>query len=429
MDSEVDKKLSRAEPELNILRLGEVRRNLVSRKALRSKRMIGFSAKLTSPRPFISQSQAVQAFGLTSVGLLEEEAVKASALSFVGDLKPRELDAPVDTPVASSIKVVGMRDTVVTGHSSLLEAAGWVVHHDMFVPHDHILGDENSRCFRISHDRLFVRRILPDPKPYFLEEAAVFTDALSYNYAHWMTEVLPRVAIFSWNMPFCNVPVIIDADLHENMYRSLRLVLTGGNDVLLVPKDRRVKVANLHCVGCTGYAPMDYVKPRKPGQSQGAFSSSALKLMSDIILSRVGDEVGFVPLRKIFLKRNSGVRCLLNSEALEQALREVGFVVVEPETLSFEDQVRVFSSAEVIVGATGAAFANIIFAPKNCRVYVLIAEHPDSGYFYWSALASALGLSLHYVLCGQVARLHNGLHADFVISESQVSALTAEVAG
>ena len=37
-------------------------------------------------------------------------------------------------------------------------------------------------------------------------------------------------------------------------------------------------------------------------------------------------------------------------------------------SLTFEQQVELFASAEVVVGVHGAGFANIVFAPENIKV-------------------------------------------------------------
>jgi capsular polysaccharide biosynthesis protein len=94
---------------------------------------------------------------------------------------------------------------------------------------------------------------------------------------------------------------------------------------------------------------------------------------------------------------------------------------------SVEEQVRTFAAADVIVGATGAAFANIIFAKRSSRIYVLMAEHAEMPYFYWSRLASCMGQTLEYVLCQRSDKFHKGFHADFVISSATLGALIAQV--
>jgi capsular polysaccharide biosynthesis protein len=53
---------------------------------------------------------------------------------------------------------------------------------------------------------------------------------------------------------------------------------------------------------------------------------------------------------------------------LERALARRGFAVVHAERLSPRRQIALMRDAEVVVGASGAAMANALFAPPGARV-------------------------------------------------------------
>lgn len=407
--------------------LSPIKRGGLPTKVLRSKRLTSLIMKLTAARPLLSVERLAAEQSVAVVSLLDETPVCKDLPVFIGAMRPNALDVPADPNTYPVVRMYRVPDVTVTGHSSLLDHGATTFHHERFDPRHHVLGDENFRTLTIDPQHSTVRRLFPDPSPHRLDRAAVFTDALSYNYAHWLTEVLPKVALFARHCALDEVACVVDADLHENIYRSLDLVLNGRHKLVRVPKDRRVVVGELLHVGCTGYVPMEYRPPRPPAQSQGLFSGEALNQMAQGILSRIGTSSPKAFARKIYVRRNSGVRCLANAEVLEQALQAIGFTIVEPEKLSFDEQVQTFAAADVIVGATGAAFANIIFANKRSRIYVLMAEHAEMPYFYWTRLASCMGLNLKYVLCEQSDRFHKRFHADFVIPPAQVDALIAEV--
>ena len=81
----------------------------------------------------------------------------------------------------------------------------------------------------------------------------------------------------------------------------------------------------------------------------------------------------------------------MNHSEVEATLAAEGFEVIEPDSLSFIDQVRLFREAAVVVGQTGAGLMNLLFAPVGCRAIVLIARSPHSNYLYYSSLASLAG--------------------------------------
>jgi len=79
--------------------------------------------------------------------------------------------------------------------------------------------------------------------------------------------------------------------------------------------------------------------------------------------------------RRLFLSRRSvtretsgNYRALQNEDALVEAFSARGYDIVEPEFLSFPDQIRLFAGADLIVGLGGAALFNVIFSPAATRI-------------------------------------------------------------
>jgi capsular polysaccharide biosynthesis protein len=61
-------------------------------------------------------------------------------------------------------------------------------------------------------------------------------------------------------------------------------------------------------------------------------------------------------------------RRVVNEEELLQRLVPLGFRVIQPGRLSVAEQIGAVSRARVIVGAHGAAFANLVFAAPHAAV-------------------------------------------------------------
>jgi len=78
------------------------------------------------------------------------------------------------------------------------------------------------------------------------------------------------------------------------------------------------------------------------------------------------------------------MRVMINEAALEAALRARGFEVVKPERLSAAAQVRMMREAEVVVGPTGAAMANALFAEAGVRIVEIQPENFTSQWV-WAA--------------------------------------------
>ena len=102
---------------------------------------------------------------------------------------------------------------------------------------------------------------------------------------------------------------------------------------------------------------------------------------------------------------------------------------VEPEKLTFDQQVRLFSSASEIISSTGAALANAVSCKPGTRVAVLMGKHQDMIYRYWNNLLSPLGIKVSYVLGNIVRNKELGIHGDYVIDEDSIEDLLEDWKG
>jgi capsular polysaccharide biosynthesis protein len=103
--------------------------------------------------------------------------------------------------------------------------------------------------------------------------------------------------------------------------------------------------------------------------------------------------------RRLFVsRRDAATRRVVNEDALVSALRGLDFEVLAPGTLSFREQVAVFSEAEIVVGPHGAGLANALFMPKGSAMLEL--HHPDFGRLpYYERLAGTLGIHYRGLAC------------------------------
>jgi capsular polysaccharide biosynthesis protein len=83
-------------------------------------------------------------------------------------------------------------------------------------------------------------------------------------------------------------------------------------------------------------------------------------------------------------------RPLVEGEKIWAGLQSLGFAQIEPEKMSVAEQARAFRSARVVVGAHGAALANLAFCRPGTRVIELFSPHYVNP-CYWS-LCTAAGL-------------------------------------
>jgi hypothetical protein len=313
-----------------------------------------------------------------------------------------------------SIVVAELFDAVVSGCSNLVRSNGVTVHHDLYRFSHDFTSEELHGKILIDPRKNIVKHYLKPEIRHDLAVAAGFTDSCSQNYAHWLTEVLPRINLFCRLVREARIPLIVDAGLHANIEESLRAVAGDKAEIIRLGPDDAARVKRLLVTSPTGYIPFGRRSLEKLGHSHGIFSPYALALMCKHLGSVLEKPVPDLPT-KVFLRRNSLTRVMRNEQELEEKLVSRGFSVIQPECLSFAEQYRLFANAEVIVGATSAGLANLVFCSKSTRVIICLSTHPDHSFGYWHNMAAALGNKVNYVFGPAVGPAAHSLHADFLV--------------
>ena len=80
-------------------------------------------------------------------------------------------------------------------------------------------------------------------------------------------------------------------------------------------------------------------------------------------------------LKRIFIARGKDkVKRLVNEDMVARKCMEAGFSIVDPGELELNEQIRLFSNAEWIIGDEGAAFVNIVFAGPEATMVCIMPE-------------------------------------------------------
>lgn len=372
--------------------------------------------------PLVPLHGFIREHNLKKCVLFQSAQVKTPSPIFFPEKYQRKIISPHDQYIFPDVVETLIADGLVIGASNLVIANNEVVHHDLY----HFSNDFTSEEM---HCRSFVwpsrNRITWLDSFETLEEiaeAAVFTDACAMNYAHWMTEVLPRVNIFCANEKNINIPIIVNDHLHSNILESLKIIAGTNRKIITIQKNQALLVHRLYVISVVGYVPFGRRTNRLKNSSHGLFSPDALMSLKDRVIKYYENDF-HANKNKFYIKRNSNLRNITNQDEVEELLVKYGFSIVEPEKISFKDQVEIFHNAEVIIGATGAAFGNIIFCQPTAKVIIMISDYKYMPYWYWQNMACAVGNRVTYVI-GRTNRFISHLHSDFIVNcEDVISAI------
>jgi len=83
--------------------------------------------------------------------------------------------------------------------------------------------------------------------------------------------------------------------------------------------------------------------------------------------------------QRVFLSRaDSRKRVMINEAELSARLQAEGYAVVMPGTLSAIEQIALFRDAALLVGAHGAGFTNLLFAPRGEAGPIVVELHQEN---------------------------------------------------
>lgn len=229
--------------------------------------------------------------------------------------------------------------------------------------------------------RTLILKNLPSFGTPQIDEACSLVNWAGRNYWHWMVDCLTRIEGLEYYREKTGTKpiLIIESNPSPWQVESLRLLGYEPEDCMHWNMSR-LKVKRL-------------VVPSFRRGEERLVSPSACRWLRQRILSNLPDN-GTENLSfssRIYVSRSKTAgRQVINENDVMAALTPFGFVTYKLENMSFSDQVKLFSQAEIVVAPHGAGLTNIIFA-QNLSVIEIFGSFGISAYF---RLAKTLGF--HY---------------------------------
>lgn len=227
----------------------------------------------------------------------------------------------------------------------------------------------------------------------------------SANYYHFLTDVLPRLGVYADAVP-------------------------GADEtpMILVPRSRGWQRTLLEIAGY-GHLPVVEDGPDVAVRADRLFVPSipnVLEIAPESVVAWVREHLRPSPdadtrPRRLYVTRGSqpNSRRVVREDELWALLEARGFEKVEPGGLSPQEQIDVFSAAEIVVGPHGAALTNLLFA----RAGVTVLELFTASYVnqcYWSISRSIPGAHYEYLVDGDVDRYGPGSPMNAILADIEV---------
>ena len=190
----------------------------------------------------------------------------------------------------------------------------------------------------------------------------------NYNYYHWLFDVLPRLFLVKDSLDLDSEYWFLLPDT------SLRFQLETMK-LLGIPKERLISSSQYpHLIADRLVATSHPKSVNAPSDRQ--VSEWICDRLRMSFMNKTFHQSKSIFSRFIYISRgdNTNQRVLLGEAELISQLSSRGVGLYILSSLTFEEQVELFSNAEVVIGVHGAGFANLVFAPENTLVIELATQ-------------------------------------------------------
>jgi capsular polysaccharide biosynthesis protein len=196
------------------------------------------------------------------------------------------------------------------------------------------------------------------------------------NYWHWMASSLSRLSLFD-KIPL-NTTYIINSLNHKFVVDSL--------SIIGIKSEKLIEIDKLGCVFCK-----NLLLP----SLMGDFDKKGFLFLRDKIKKQITPFTN--AKNRIFISRRK-TRIVENENEIMNLLQKLNFKLIRCENLSFEEQIKTFYNAEIIIAPHGAGLTNLIFAGEEAKVLELRSPNYFGRCYYY--LSNHLGFK-YYSLYGE----------------------------
>lgn len=192
------------------------------------------------------------------------------------------------------------------------------------------------------------------------------------NYFHLTVEILSRYGYLRDYLKEKEWSILLDeASQEHRQYIELIETIVGGIKKIIVPKGKRILCKCVLYPSINIWLPFNIRKKNDFQLSDNVLALSAVQNIRNATSSIREKEKG----RKIFISRKNTVLSRIeNEQQVIELFKQAGFDIICTENLSFEEQVRLFSSASCVAGASGAAMTNIIYCNPGTILACIIPQ-------------------------------------------------------
>jgi capsular polysaccharide biosynthesis protein len=186
-----------------------------------------------------------------------------------------------------------------------------------------------------------------------------------------MTEILPKLIVLKRDLEdFSDFQILVSKDVIESAnHKSALLCFVEENKIISLNKEQIYRINALIYVDSPCIATPNKKTHILSSAKDCNFYYSLMKDFKDHLRAELLNLQYVKGSKRIYLYRRQVTR-KFNQEEVLNLLERFDFSTVDTGQLSLKEQAKLFNGAEIIVGATGAAWTNLLFCSENTKAVI-----------------------------------------------------------
>jgi hypothetical protein len=203
---------------------------------------------------------------------------------------------------------------------------------------------------------------MPPPTQY-VPSATILTGSATNNYYHWFFDVLTRIHLIKMN----------GFDVDKYVFEKLQWPIQFETlDMLGIPRNKIMQME-----GKNFHLKAEKLVVASIPELTGSCPKWAVDFIRDTFLEK-HKTIKSKEYERIYISREDAKwRKVANEQEVANYLSKKGFRKVVLSSLSLMEQIRIFSSARIIVSPNGAQLANLVFCDPGAMIIELFSQTTD----------------------------------------------------
>jgi capsular polysaccharide biosynthesis protein len=260
----------------------------------------------------------------------------------------------------------------------------------------------NFLNIKITEKRLFLTRsnmafMEITPSMQIVEKGIFLCGFYPSNWFHWSIEILSKTALLGFlDIKYNNWPLLVPKEIEKSSnHLALLNHLFPSKEIIFIDSSMTCFAESLiYADSPIVYSPyrVDYSLCGVHHQFVNPYYANFYKEL----LIRGTDELNLaLDGEKLFLARKQAKNRSYNQDEIERMVSKMGFRTIYCEDYGFDEQRFIFRTASIIIGPTGAAWANLIYSTKGLKALIWAPNCVDKNSMF-SDLAYISDVQLNY---------------------------------